>query len=88
MSDKIEHIKLFWYCDDHDDAFYEIMISEDFNKTKICQSCCDKECCLIYIGQRIFEGNIIIKDDTPSDSYFNQKGGGFKREYLDKVTQL
>jgi hypothetical protein len=82
-------IKIYWYCSLHDDAFYEISKDGSYDYGKLYKSCISGELCdLEYIGQRIFENNIMIKDTTKNNDYFDRKGGGFKKEYLDKVDEI
>lgn len=85
-------IKRFYYCENHDDAFYVKSSTEEVNPSDlfITNKCCTtkRECELKFIGNKVFEGDTLIKDTTPDDIWFDRRGGGYEKEYLDSAIDL
>ena len=89
MSSNERITKMYWCCNDHDDAFCEFLKPENINATRWCESCQrGQKCELVYIGYQVFEGKTMIEDTTPNNEWFHRKGGGFEKEYLSQVDQI
>lgn len=86
------NFKQYYYCDQHDDAYFMITPSKEVDSLNLFverQCCSNKRTCeLRSIGYRVYNDDELIEDTTPDDKWFLMRAGGFKKEYLDDVTQI
>jgi hypothetical protein len=78
--------KQYYYCYDHDDAFYMITPAEKPSSDHLYID--RRDCELSHIGTRIYINNVLTEDTTPDDKWFERRGGGYCREYLDNSSQV
>lgn len=84
--------KGYWYCTEHDDAFFMLLTNDqDIYNLNWSTSCClkTKECQLEYIGYRLYNNNnILLQDHTVPQKYYDFCAGGFEKEYLANVEKI
>jgi len=78
--------KQFYYCHDHDDAYFMITPSKKVGSSIIERQCCHSDgriCELKHIGRRTYVNGKMIKDTTPPEEWFSRQAGGYLKEYLE-----
>ena len=85
--------KTYWYCSDHNDAYY--MIDDEVDKPNRYNTfvfCCTKQkkCNLEYIGYRIYgQHYTVYKDSVPDESWFTRRNkNGMEKSDLEFVRQI
>lgn len=85
-------IKQYYYCNDHDDAYFMITPSKEVSSSNLFvekQCCSNKRTCeLRHIGTRTYINDELTEDTTPNDEWFDRCGGGYCKEYLDNASQI
>lgn len=86
------NIKQYYYCNDHDDAFFMTTPSKEVDALNLFvdRKCCSSKrtCELRHIGSRIYIDDELMEDTTPDDLWFDRRGGGYCKEYLDDASQI
>ena len=84
------NFKQYFYCDQHGGACFMITPSKETLYLYTTRQCCSNEqrCALRYIGTRTYIDDKLTEDTTPSDEWFDRRGGGYLKEYLDNAFQI
>ena len=81
----------YWYCEHHDDAYRVLMKqNEELPEPKgnVCVSKEQTQCYWSFIGIRTFDDTGKCVHDNTQQFRFNERAGGYEREYLDQCETI